>query len=94
MIFSLTLPEKNQTLCTQIGETRELAADYEAILVHLDAAAAEEVEGENFFAFQREIEKNVGQRLALKTLQGIGSPELQITFSRNCCRIAAQKLAE
>ena len=92
-VFSGPTREKIQALRTQIGETPELAADYEAILAHLDAAAAKEVEDEDFFAFQSEIEENVGQRLALTTLQGIGSPELQTTFSRNCCRIAAQRLA-
>ncbi|WP_316358205.1 hypothetical protein [Candidatus Neptunichlamydia sp. REUL1] len=95
--FSGPTREKVQALRTQIGETPVLAADYEAVLGHLDAAAAKEVDDEDFFAFQNEIEEieeNEGQKLALTTLQGIGSPELQTTFSRNCCRIAAQKLAE
>jgi hypothetical protein len=92
--FSGPTRDRIQGLRTQILETPALAADYEAILGHLDAAAAKEVEDEDFFAFQNEIEENEGQKLALTTLQGIGSPELQTTFSRNCCRIAAQKLAE
>jgi len=92
--FSGPTREKVQALRTQIEETPALVADYEAVLGHLDAAAAKEVEDEDFFAFQNEIEENEGQKLALTTLQGIGSPELQTRFSRNCCRIAAQKLAE
>jgi len=91
--FSGPTREKIQALRTQIRETPTLANDYEAILAYLDAAAAKEIEDEDFFAFQSEIEENAGQKLALTTLQGIGSPELQTTFSRNCCRIAAQRLA-
>ncbi len=50
----------------------ELAADYEAILVHLNAAAAKEVESEDFFAFRSEHARQQLPRDKLVGLDDVG----------------------
>jgi hypothetical protein len=70
-----------------------LIASYEVVLQHLNAATAGVDEDVGFFAFEDELQAGSRELEALTVLKAIGYQEQRSNFARNCCRIAAARLA-